>query len=300
MEFAVPGVVRNKALVVGASGWLDALPTIVADLVAEWRLGVGAVLPGGTEALVLTVTRADGTPAVLKLVVPQHTTARDEITVLRLAAGEGCVALLESDVERGALLLERLGPSMFDLELPFDQRLPLLCDAARAMWRPAPDTGLTTGDEKARRLAAGIADRWERLDRPCSVRTVEHALGCAERRERAHDDERAVLNHGDVHQWNALRVGEGFKLIDPDGLVAEPAYDLGILMREDPLELLAGGPWERARFLSARTGVDADAIWEWGVVERLSTALLAIEIDLQPAGDELLAAAEEISTNRTL
>ena len=41
--------------------------------------------------------------------------------------------------------------------------------------------------------------------------------------------------HGDVHQWNALQAaGGGFKLVDPDGLLAEAEYDLGILMREDP------------------------------------------------------------------
>ena len=34
----------------------------------------------------------------------------------------------------------------------------------------------------------------------------------------------------------------GFKLVDPDGLMAEPEYDLGIIMREDPTELMVGGP----------------------------------------------------------
>jgi len=28
--------------------------------------------------------------------------------------------------------------------------------------------------------------------------------------------------HGDGHQWNALQSDSGFKLVDPDGLVAEP------------------------------------------------------------------------------
>ena len=32
------------------------------------------------------------------------------------------------------------------------------------------------------------------------------------------EHERAVLVHGDVHQWNALRAGDGFRLVDPDGL----------------------------------------------------------------------------------
>ena len=70
-------------------------------------------------------------------------------------------------------------------------------------------------------------------------RAINYALACAARRIEAHDDERAVLVHGDVHQWNALEAGDGFKLVDPDGLLAEAEYDLGVLMREDPVELLA-------------------------------------------------------------
>ena len=108
-----------------------------------------------------------------------------------------------------------------------------------------------------------------------------------------------MLVHGDVHQWNALRTperdGPGWKLVDPDGLLAEPAYDLGILMREDPVELMAGDPFDRAAWLAARTGVDATAIWEWGVVERVSTGLLAEQIGLQPVGRQMLAAADAIA-----
>ena len=48
---------------------------------------------------------------------------------------------------------------------------------------------------------------WEELDRPCSERAVDHALACAAHRIEANDDERAVLVHGDVHQWNALETG---------------------------------------------------------------------------------------------
>jgi streptomycin 6-kinase len=93
-----------------------------------------------------------------------------------------------------------------------------------------------------------------------SERAVEHALPSAERRIAAHDDERAVLVHGDVHQWNALQAPGGFKLVDPDGLLAEAEYDMGILMREDPVELLEGDPYERARRLANRTGLNPIAI----------------------------------------
>ena len=66
-------------------------------------------------------------------------------------------------------------------------------------------------------------------------------------------------------------------------------------MREDLLELLHGDPRERARWLAARCGLDATAIWEWGVVERVSTGLLCTSIGLQPVGREMLAAADHVA-----
>jgi streptomycin 6-kinase len=140
-----------------------------------------------------------------------------------------------------------------------------------------------------------VTTTWEALDRPCSERAVDYALACAERRIAAHDDGRAVLVHGDVHAWNTLAAGDGFKLVDPDGLLAEAEYDLGVLLREDPVELLDGDPHERARWLAARTNLDATAIWEWGVIERVSSGLLCTKIDLQPVGRDMLAAADHVA-----
>jgi streptomycin 6-kinase len=154
---------------------------------------------------------------------------------------------------------------------------------------------LPTGADKARWLADFIATSWDELDRPCSEKAVDHGLACARRREQAHRDERSVVVHGDVHQLNALQSRDGFKLVDPDGLLAEPEYDLGVLMRGDPVELLAGDPAGRARWLAALTGLDPVAIWEWGVVERLSTGLLCTRIDLQPLGADTLRAAEAVA-----
>lgn len=292
----VPAVVRNKAIAVGATRWLDELPALIAGLEREWCLTVGRAYDDATEAFVTEARLDDGSAAVLKLLVPREgDAARNEITVLRLTNGEGCARLLRYDVVRGALLVERLGRSLKEIGLPIEQRHEILCMTAARIWRPAPECGLPTGAEKGQWLIEFITKTWEQLDRPCSPQAVDHALACAERRINAHDDERAVLVHGDVHQWNALEADVGFKLVDPDGLLAEAEYDMGIVMREDPLELLHGDPRERARWLGARTGLDAIAIWEWGVVERVSTGLLCTGVDLQPIGREMLAAADHVA-----
>ena len=288
---------RNKALAAGAGQWLRDLPDLVAELEQEWSISVGRSYEDPTEAFVAEATRADGSPAVLKLLIARPgDLARHEITVLRLADGEGCARLLCDDGARGALLEERLGRSLCELALPIARRHEILCSAAARVWRPAPGCQLPTGADKGRTRADVIPAAWEELGRPCSERAIADALSCLARRIAAHDDERAVLVHGDVHQWNALQAaGGGFKLVDPDGLVAEAEYDLGVLMREDPLELLHGDPHERARWLAAHCGLDATAIWEWGVAERVATGLLLTKIELQPVGRQMLATADHVA-----
>lgn len=290
---------RQKAVAVRATRWLDDLPLLVTSVEHEWGIVVGDAYPDSTEAFVAQATCTDGTPVVLKLIVPRGgDAAGHEIAVLRRTDGEGCVRLLRDDVSRGALLLERLGRSLYELALPIGTRHEILCSTAKRVWRPAPDCGLPTGAEKARWLAEFITTTWEELDHPCSERAIAHALACARRREDAHRDERAVLVHGDVHQWNAMEAPGGFKLVDPDGLLAEPEYDLGIIMREDPLEILDEDPRERARWLAARTGLDATSIWEWGVVERVSTGLLGTRVGLQPVARQMLAVADRLAHPR--
>lgn len=241
---------------------------------------------------------------MLKLVVPRSGLAAMEIEVLRAVDGDGCARLLAADVDRDALLLERLGEPLDEAGLPVLERQRILARLAQRVWRPLPDAlratdALPDGRAKAESLAAFIPEVWERTGRPIPRSVVDHALACAARRADAWDPERAVLAHGDVHQWNALRHPgtEDWALIDPDGLEIEPEYDLGVLMREDPLELIEEGERTRAERLARWTGCDPVAIAEWGVVERVSTGLLAREIGLEPVGTHMLEAAVRVAAD---
>jgi streptomycin 6-kinase len=292
----IPPVVRNKALVAGAELWLEDVDALVADLASEWQFTPRRVFSDASEALVLTVDLTVGGSAVLKLMIPREGShAENEISVLHLVDGDGCPRLLSWDAERGAMLMERLGTPMSAMALPIAQRHELLCTAAQRIWRRVDDVSLPTGADRGRDLAESIQATWERLDRPLSSAAVDQAPAAAERRIAAHDPATALLVHGDVHQWNALESPRGFLLVDPDGLIAEPEYDLGILMREDPIELMVDDPRSRARRLAASTGCDVTAIWEWGLVERVATGLLLLEIDLQPVAGQMLAAAEHVA-----
>lgn len=93
----------------GARGraFLDALPGLAARFLERWELRRTGPGMHGVTALVLPVVRADGTAAVLKLVLPDEENA-GEALALRAWDGRGCVRLLEHDAGSGALLLERL------------------------------------------------------------------------------------------------------------------------------------------------------------------------------------------------
>lgn len=298
----MPPVARRRAEALGEPGraWIASLPDLVADLSRAWNLTPQAVLSGGTEALIVACDAGEGGERVLKLILPGQDPEGLEARVLGLANGEGYARLYRSDLARGALLMERLGPSLASLGWPAQDILRALCDTLRTAWRPiAGAEGFPDGAEKAERLAGFIRDLWNDLGSPVSPRVLDRALAFAEDRRRAFDPDRAVLAHGDAHPGNTLLVpGSGppaFRFIDPDGLFIEPALDLGVVMREGGMELLQGDAGriglERCAALSAWTGVPQGPIWQWGFVERVSTGLLATQLKME-IGPPMLAVAE--------
>jgi len=294
LSLDIPDQVRKTVIADGNESWLDELPGVVDSLAREWSLMIGASFAGGHAALVVGVTLVDGTPAVLKIGVPGRD-IRHEATVLRLADGEGCAKLLGADLGRRAFLLERLGAPMYDIVADPFSRHDLLCEAAIRLWRSiSPDVDLPTGAKLAEQYADRLLRLWERGGRPCSPATVADALDCMNRRRLAHDDRTAVLVHGDVHEMNALQASDGsYKLIDPAGLRAEPACDLGTIVRCNPD--LGDDLWARTQQLASRTGVDATAIWEWGTIHRVVSGVYARSIGFQPFGDLLLAEADRLT-----
>jgi streptomycin 6-kinase len=298
----IPEAVTRRARSHGAAGqrWLDALPGVLDEVERRWRVTVGEAIDGGTAGYVGIATTVDGDDAVVKIAFP------DELDdgafsrsrrVYELAAGRGCATLLAHDAELSAILLERLGRPLASLGLPTERQVEIICATVRQVWVPVPDDAvLPTGAAKAAWLASFIATTWDALDRPCSARAVETALEYAAAREAAFDRESAVLVHGDAHERNTLEDRRGaFKLVDPEGLISEPAHDLAVPMRGLNADLLAGDAHrlgrERARLVARLTGVDETAIWQWGFVERVSSGLYIMALGL-PDGDEFLAVAD--------
>jgi streptomycin 6-kinase len=202
------------------------------------------------------------------------------------------------------MLLERLGPALSELGWPMRRQVEALCDTLRVAWMPMPaGLSLMNGAAKAESLARFIEETWRSLGGPCERRTVETGLRYAERRAASFSASRALLAHGDPHEGNLLRAGEGagpeFKFVDPDGLHIEPAYDLGVVLRGWN-EALQGSEArslarERSRWVAERTGLEEQPIWEWSVIERLSTGLHLEQLGIRELAREYLGVADALA-----
>ena len=301
--YLLPPVVRQKAESLGDEGraWLSALPDLVAELESRWSVRVHRSLGGGTSAFVGAARTADGRPVVLKLAVPEVHTG-DEIATLARAAGRGYVQLLAHDRGRRAMLLEALGPALVRSDLVPERQLETLCRLLRTAWTvPPPESG--EPHDRAPGLEELVGRLWEQLGGPVDVRVRDQAVRCARRRSAAFDPAWCVLVHGDAAAANALQVRTarpgaetGYVFVDPDGYLGDPAYDLGVALRDWCPELLAasdpsGLARRYCRTLAAHSGHDEDAIWEWGYLERVSTGLYCLAMGADELGRPFLQTA---------
>jgi streptomycin 6-kinase len=293
-------MVRRTATSRGAVGheWLAALPHYLDELRRAWSLEIDEVLAGGTTALVAHVRPA----AVLKIAPPWDPLA-GQVRTIAAAEGRGYVRLYAFDPERNAALMEPLGP-MLD-EDPAESSLDVLAQTLQQAWQ-VPRDGSPELD-KASQLIDIITSLWPALGRPCSEGLVEQAISYARQRIQAFNSDARVVCHGDPHPNNALAVlsprpgaESGYVFVDPDGFLTEPAYDLGVVVRGFTDQLLTDArPADLlrryCRRLAAATGVDEEAIWQWGFIERVSSGLYLMQHGHHAEARDYLASAERIA-----
>ena len=177
---------------------------------------------------------------------------------------------------------------------PADRRRhEILVAAAARIWRPAPEAGLPTGAAKARWLAEFITPMWEELDRPCTrtrrrVRTRRARRVAATRiATRRRCSSTATCTSG-----TRSKPATGSSSSIPTASSPSPSTTSGSSCERTRSKAISAN--ERVGWQHA-TGLDERAIWEWGVVERVSTGLLGTRVGLQPIAGEMLAAADALA-----
>jgi streptomycin 6-kinase len=283
---------------VAGAEWLNRLAAIISRCEERWSLKVGPPFPEPSYNWVAPALGADGTAAVLKLSFP-NAEFRAEAEALRMFDGRGAARLLELD--RGAMLLERLEPGMPLTTVQDDEEATsIAADVLGQLWRPVPPdhpfplvSDWVLGLERLRRNFGGGTGPI-----PCALVERAEALFA----ELIPSQAQPVLLHGDLHHFNVLAARrQPWLAIDPKGVVGEPAYDTGALLH-NPAELLdTPHPGKvlgrRIDQLAEQLSLDRSRVRGWGI----SQAVLAAYWDWEDSGrvwEEALVFAELLSAVR--
>lgn len=259
------------------SGSVEHFARSVRAVCGQWELTAERWLDGGAWTPTLAVTRSDGIRGVLKIAEPGSLDVAAR--VMTSADGRGYARVLAWDAGRGALLTERLGSSLWDEAPGLGKQGPLIVSLLRDAWRVPLSCGKPY-DGKADGLLAILADLGPRYG-TAHPRAISQAVQFAE--ELASSERPEVVCHGDPHAGNVLRRDPGWALIDPDGFVGERSYDVGVVLRDACREIAnaeASTPGSGAAMLrhecqrlAGMADVDAERVWRWAFVERVTTGL---------------------------
>lgn len=294
---------RHKVASLGEAGrdWLDALPATLRALTERWELTLERPLPGGSASYVVAARTAAGQARVLKVAMPvpgepdAEPDSGHAARVLAAAGGRGYCLLHAHDAARSALLLERLGRSLEQTPGDPERTLDTLVDVLAEAWTLHLDVPLVPKAVELRDLVVALDERHGGACDPRVRRLAEeHAHALAEPGPDA-----AVVLHGDPHPANALRSERtgGHVLVDPGSFAGDPAYDLGVVLREWTGRVLEQGrplleSW--CDRVAERSGVDRERIWRWAYLERVATGLYVLDFGARDLGQRLLSSAARL------
>jgi streptomycin 6-kinase len=278
---------RGRIGVFGAAGerWLDNLPATVAACARRWQLTVGPPLDNLSYNFVAPATNGAGQEFMLKLGVP-GLELEQELAALRAYDGHGSVRLIDADAAGGALLLERLRPGrmLADMGPQGDEEATRI--AARLMkrlWRPAPESAPFTTVTRWSLGFGRLRAAFQGGTGPFPEDLVSDAEAIYA--QYLATGPQPVLLHGDLHHYNILSAKrEPWLAIDPKGLVGEPAYEAGALLRNPFPDLIqwpnpAAIQSKRLDILSQELAIDRRRLRNWALAQAVLSAWWGYEAE---------------------
>ncbi|MER3554487.1 MAG: hypothetical protein C4331_09080 [Meiothermus sp.] len=267
----------------GGADWIKRLLGLLETYAERWDLGLGEPF-GLSFNYVVEAWLEDGSEAVLKLGIPCPD-FRYELWALGSYAGRGAVRLLESDLEGGAMLLERVRPGnrLTRLE-PGDEASHLAAEIMRKLHQTPVQHDFPHVSDWGRELLEAHQRKDPRLSKIPSA-LLDEALA-------AYPDLLAsspapVLLHGDLHHFNILRGQNGWVAIDPKGGLGDPAYEPAQFLHNPSFADKSAGIecWpdlvlrtaRRLEIFSEALSIPKERIRAWGIFQAALSSWWALE-----------------------
>lgn len=276
---AIPdGLLRFAGWGEGWARWLEALPSLAAELLDEWDLRLDGDSMHGFCALVLPVRGEDDVPAVLKISWP-HDEEQHEYLMLQALEGNGMPVLFRCDPERHALLMERLDATHDLGSVGVDEACVIAAGLYARLHIPALP--------ELRPLSAYI-DRWttdlesRRTVWPIPPELVDRAQSLG-RSFIADNATNAVMMHGDLHYQNVLAADrEPWLVIDPKPMAGDAHYEVAALLWNRFDDAVATGDPKvalerRFRTIVEVAGLDEPRARDWVLVREVHNAMWSAE-----------------------
>ncbi len=258
------------------AAWLQQLPSLIDECEQRWHLRVQPPFKLSYN-YVAPAVRADESLVVLKLGVPNDELT-SEINALRLYAGRGICKLIEADEARGILLLEQLHPgTMLSTLVPHqDERATeIAAEVMRQLWQPAPAQHHFRTLESWTNGILEIREKFNGGTGPFPENLVAQAesLRAQLLSSTSNSNSNQFLLHGDLHHFNILQTEQGWRAIDPKGIIGEPAYEIASFLY-NPNEQLITQPMLARRIaqFSELLTLDRERLLGWGVVQAVLSA----------------------------
>jgi streptomycin 6-kinase len=219
------------------------------ELAARWQLTLGERFPAGAGGRVYRVTRADGTPAVLKLSTP-HREAEQEADALACWDGDGAIRLLARDDDAHALLLELCEPGTPLSTLPAGEALDVLVELLPRLWTDAAGFHSLEDEIEFWHEGGDLQGDLLRLARELAATQGER-----------------VLTNQDLHGDNVLAAQrQPWLLIDPKPLAAEREFAAAPIVRSSELGHSRRDALYRLDRLCSDLGLDRERARLWTIV----------------------------------
>lgn len=262
--------------------WLRDIPEIVKQYEYQWKLRCFSPFPLSYN-YVVPAKRNSKEDVVLKISFPQNHEFELEVKALKFFDGIGAIKVLQEDMKKGVVLLERAQPGLRIRDISADEeQISIVCEILRKLHRPIPKIfptifpTLSDWADVFKRYRIKFPNNSGPIPSLMSDRAEEIFLQFPKEKKEH------VLLHGDLHNDNVLFSKRGWLIIDPKGVIGEKEFELAVFLRNPYEDLPKNSNYkkietERIIKFSERLGFDKRRILDWIFASAIISLLWFLE-----------------------